>query len=110
MMDVDGSRATMVCAQCGSDRLRNPGGTGAQPGPPPLRDVMRSLNCVAVFGVIGIAWHVLWILAAIFLVVAFVDGAWNGSVWPARYAAWEESHACDACGATGAPVAPVAPT
>jgi hypothetical protein len=76
-----------VCPRCGS-------------APPALRNVTRSLNCVAVFGVIGIAWHVLWIVAAGFLVAAFVDGSWNGNVWPQLYAAWEESSACDACAGT----------
>jgi hypothetical protein len=96
----------MLCPRCGSAQTHDSGGTGVPPGPPPLRDVTRSLNCVAVFGVIGIAWHVLWIVAAGFLVAAFVDGSWNGTVWPQLHAAWEESHACEACRSSAPPDSP----
>ncbi|MEO7038623.1 MAG: hypothetical protein ABI186_01170 [Candidatus Elarobacter sp.] len=74
--------------------------------PPPTRNVDKSITCVAIFGVIGIAWHILWVVSAIFFTVAIKDAWWNTTAWARRYAAWEESYLCERCGFIG----PAVPT
>jgi hypothetical protein len=75
----------------------------ARVAPPSPRNVDRGISCIAVFGVVGIAWHVLWIAAGIFLALAVNDASWNYSVWRKLYAAWNERYLCDRCGWIGTP-------
>ncbi len=124
----------MLCANCGSDRIlplsvvferelalfeasatgddgrplkRRPSPTLVRSAPPRHRDVDKAIGCIAVFGVIGIAWHVLWVVAVIFLGVAIMDAAWNKNALPKLRAVWEDSYMCEQCGFIG-PMTPVA--
>ncbi len=75
----------------------------ARVAPPKPRNLNPALNCIGVFGVVGVAWHFVWIVAGIFLVLALNDAAWNNNVWRKQYAAWNESYLCERCGWIGGP-------
>jgi hypothetical protein len=75
--------------------------TAARAAPPVPRNVDKNIGCIAVFGVVGIAWHIVWIVAAVFLALAIRDAAWNANVWPKLYAVWEKSYMCERCGFIG---------
>jgi hypothetical protein len=65
---------------------------------------------IGVFGIIGIGWHIFWVLSAIFFVIAIRDLSWNTFTWPRRYAAWARLHECESCGYIGPPeTSPVVP-
>lgn len=110
----------MRCDSCGSDRIRKASDVFeerlaladanaardrqtvealARVAPPRLRNVDKAIGCIAAFGVVGVGWHVFWIGAGIFFLLAVNDASWNNSVWPGLYAAWKERYACEQCGA-----------
>ena len=106
----------MLCPSCGSDQFRSvsgvsendattepAGGPAAGQTEPRQRDVDKCIPLIAVFGVIGIGWHVFWVLSAIFLFIAIRDLRWNTIVWPRQYAAWARLHECESCGYIGPP-------
>lgn len=96
----DGSAAAML-ADNGGPLERHPSAAEARVAPPAQRNVDKSISCIAVFGVVGIAWHILWVVAALFLAAAIRDAWWNTSVWPRLCIAWEESYLCEGCGFIG---------
>lgn len=106
----------MLCPSCGSDRLRSVSGASeedATPEPagdptaaqtePRQRDVDKCIPLIGVFGIIGIGWHIFWVLSAMFLFIAIRDLRWNTITWPMRYAAWARLHECESCGYIGPP-------
>ncbi len=85
----------------GRPRAPNLSPVAARAAPPLPRNVDKNIGPIAVFGVVGIAWHVVWLVAAVFLALAIRDAAWNASVWPKLHDVWETSYMCERCGFIG---------
>jgi hypothetical protein len=109
----------MLCPSCGSDQLRSVSGVSenaatpqsagdstAERPEPRQRDVDKCIPLIGVFGIIGIGWHIFWVLSAVFLFIAIRDLRWNTITWPLQYAAWARLHECKSCGYIGPPEGP----
>lgn len=99
---LSGPSMTEVSGDDARPRDRRPSAAEARVAPPVFRNVDKSIGCITVFGVVGIAWHIVWVVAGIFFALAIRDAWWNTTVWPRLYIAWEESYVCERCGFIGA--------
>jgi hypothetical protein len=112
---------TLFCTECGSDNIRTlalvyehgltlVSRTGAhitaaasKARPPQRRGTGAPAAWTLVSGLLGLGWHMLWIITAVAALVWLSNASWNANTWPRLYQRWERTFMCERCGAVGEP-------